>query len=87
MTDNDDIPLLTDVVRRERRAEDRLSDEQIQAISAASAGLIVRVVKDALADVERKLALTISRELNEQLPRIIVDVMRRNSDNAKPEKS
>ena len=87
MTDDDDIPLLTDVVRRERRAEDRLSDEQIQAISAASAGLIVRVVKDALADVERKLALTISRELNEQLPRIIVDVMRRNSDNAKPEKS
>ncbi|MEL7539021.1 MAG: hypothetical protein AAFZ58_09470 [Pseudomonadota bacterium] len=76
MDDEDDIPMLTDVVRRERRGTDRLTEAQIKQISAASAALIVRVVKAALTDVERQLVLRISRELNEQLPQIVVGALR-----------
>ncbi len=83
MSDDDDIPLLTEVVRRERsskrgdrRAADRLTEAQIRQISAASASLIVRIVKQAMTDVERQLVLKISRELQEQLPRLVVEALR-----------
>ncbi|MEM1263378.1 MAG: hypothetical protein AAGH76_13340 [Pseudomonadota bacterium] len=76
MDDNDDIPLLTEVIRRERRSTDRLTEAQVRRISAASAGLIVRVVKSALTDIERQLAVKLSRELNEQLPAIVLEALR-----------
>lgn len=78
--DNDDIPLLTEVIRRERRSTDRLSEAQVRRISAASAGLIVRVVKSALTDIERQLAVRLSRELNEQLPAIVLEALRDETD-------
>ncbi|MEM8984119.1 MAG: hypothetical protein AAGC71_13895 [Pseudomonadota bacterium] len=80
MDDNDDIPLLTEVIRRERRSTDRLSEAQVRRISAASAGLIVRVVKSALTDIERQLAVRLSRELNEQLPAIVLEALRDETD-------
>jgi hypothetical protein len=78
MIHDDDIPVLTDAVRRGARSA--LSSDQVDelcdGIAAETWVLVDGLVSDALRDIEDQLRLKINDQLGEQLPALIEKTVR-----------
>jgi len=78
MVQDDDIPVLTEVVSRRARAglsNDQL-DELCDSIAAETWVLVDGLVSDALRDLEDQLRVKINERLGDQLPNLVEKTVR-----------
>lgn len=75
---DDDIPVLTDAVRRSAPAgfSRQQVDDVCDALSAEAWVLIDRIVAEALREVEDDLRVRINERLADELPQLIANSLR-----------
>lgn len=75
MSDDDDIPILTRVVRRERRAHPTLTPELREAVvarvTAQCQDTLADLVHSATLDINAVLSDTLLTELQQRLPTLV----------------
>ena len=78
MSDDDDIPILTDAVAR--KAQGKLTSEQIDdlcdSLSAEAWVLIDKLLAEALQEAEETLRVQINDRLNDEFPALVEKTLR-----------
>ena len=84
MTD-DDIPILTSVVRRAGEPKQAAASELAGQLTAASLDLADRLIHSAFKEMEAAMFEQVSRRLRDELPAVIADILDEHYNQKRPD--